>query len=93
MDGGGLSCPVEECKDNRGGFCGIRQALPLGFAPSGFFPANNTNFLAPFGPAMSLLKNSAQAEAQPPMTDDWGMWRNCPRISERGKPPPDTSPR
>lgn len=79
MEGGGLSCPVEECDQNRGGYCGIRQEGPLGWAAAAFYMPGTTNFMAPFGPAVGMLGNSTMAEGQPPMTDSWGMWRNCPR--------------
>jgi hypothetical protein len=79
MDGGDFSCPVEECDKNNGGYCAMRQDGSLGFAASAFFLPGQTNFMAPFGPALGMLKNDTMAEGQPPMTDEWGMWRNCPR--------------
>jgi hypothetical protein len=83
MDDGGMFCPVEECDANRGGYCGVRMGAPFGYAPAAFFMPGQTNFMAPFGPALGMLGNSTMAEGQPPMTDSWGMWRNCPRARER----------
>lgn len=83
MDGGGLNCPVEECDKNRGGYCGIREEGPLGWAAAAYYAPGMSNFMAPFGPAYGMIINNSlsntMAEGQSPAADSPGMWRNCPR--------------
>jgi hypothetical protein len=83
MGNDGLYCPVEECEENHGGNCALKQNLPLGFAAAALYMPGQTNFMAPFGPALGMLANSTMAEGEPPMTESWGMWRNCPRLKAR----------
>ncbi len=80
MSGAGLYCPVEECEKNSGGYCAVRGDAPLGFAKAAFFAPGQSNFMAPFGPAVGMLGNGVMADGRPPATDSWGMWRNCPRL-------------
>lgn len=80
MTSSGLSCPVEECEKNRGGYCGVRGDVPLGFAAAAYYLPGQSSFMAPFAPAAGVLAGGALADGKPPMTDSWGMWRNCPRL-------------
>ena len=63
MDGGGLYCPVEECEENRGGYCNIRQDGPLGWASMAFFVPGQTNLAAPIGPSLGMLRSDIMSRA------------------------------
>jgi hypothetical protein len=79
MDGDGLYCPVEECEENRGGFCNIKQDGPLGWASAALFMPGQPGFTAPFGTAMGV------SSGIPPVAAGWGMWRNCPRLRDKNQ--------
>jgi hypothetical protein len=83
MNGDGLYCPVEECEENRGGYCNIRQDGPLGWASTAFFMPGQPNMMAPLGVPFGVLRNDVTAEGQPNAAPEWGMWRNCPRRRQR----------
>jgi hypothetical protein len=83
MDGEGLYCPMEECEENRGGYCNVKQDGPLGWASAAFFMPGQAGLSAPFGQAMGMMPGGAAMGGRPPGAPEWGLWRNCPRLREK----------
>ena len=73
-----LFCPVEHCNANVGGYCGINGKKYLGMASAALSPMGVSNFMGNGTLGGAFFFNDVGAEGQLPMTEDWGVWRNCP---------------
>jgi len=81
-----LFCPVEHCDANVGGYCGINGKKQLGMAAGALAHHGGvSNNLGNGSLGGAFFFNDVGAEGQPPMTEDWGTWRNCPHYKRMNR--------
>jgi hypothetical protein len=77
MENYGAFCPNEECANNNGGTCGLRQAALLGMGAWAFQPLGTGAFLSPVAPIAGLLSDDRSAEGHEGSADR-GLFAECP---------------